>query len=120
MKTLETTVGFLTTLSPQDFKALISDSVAAGIAAATASNRATDKAKAEGEGYMSRKEAAEFLHISLQTLNEKMRAGELTGFRLGGRVLYKRSDLEAALVSTSRYTIAGKKRGPKPKNQAAA
>jgi len=89
-----------------------------GFVAAIAKNAASQQV--EAEGYLSRKEAAQFLHISLQTLNEKMRGGELVGYRFGARVLYKRADLEAALVATNRYEPLGKKRGPKPKQKAQA
>ena len=102
-------------LSLADLRTLISDSVSTGIAAANAA-----KEPSEPEGYLSRVQAAKFLHISLQTLNEKTKSGELSGHRLGARILYKRVELEAALVSTSRYKTAGKKRGPKPKVALAA
>ena len=39
--------------------------------------------------YLTRKEAAALLKISLPTLNEYTKAGRIPGFRIGYRVLYK-------------------------------
>lgn len=55
--------------------------------------------------YLTRKEAAAFLKISLPTLNNYTKVGIINGFRVGTRVLYKLEDLELNLnaIVTSRY-----------------
>jgi len=74
-----------------------------------------DTKAAEPDGYLSRAETAKELKVSLQTLNELTKAGTLTCYRIGARVLYKRADIAAALVPSDRYRRTGKKTGPKPK-----
>jgi excisionase family DNA binding protein len=49
---------------------------------------------------LTRKEAAEFLTISLATLHAYTKEGRIVGQRLGGRLVYRRSDLEKALKTT--------------------
>jgi excisionase family DNA binding protein len=52
----------------------------------------------EGDELLTRKDAAELLHISLPTLLERTKDGTLTSYRVGSRILYKRSELEASLT----------------------
>ena len=61
--------------------------------------------------YLTRKEAATFLKISLPTLNNYTKIGIVSGFRIGTRVLYKSEDLESNLnaIVTNRY-VQGKLR----------
>jgi len=47
---------------------------------------------------LSRKEAAEYLDISLPTLDKYTKLGRIRGTRLGGRVLYSDEDLEKSLT----------------------
>lgn len=49
------------------------------------------------EGFRTRKETSEMLNISLPTLNLYTKKSILTGYRVGARVLYKQSEIEAAL-----------------------
>lgn len=49
---------------------------------------------------MTRQEAANYLRISLPTLNEYTKEGKIEGQRIGGRLLYKLDSLQAALQST--------------------
>lgn len=49
------------------------------------------------ECYRTRKETSEMLNISLPTLNNYTKNRILTGYRVGARVLYKQSEIEAAL-----------------------
>ena len=81
---------------------------------------ADSKPDASPQGFISREEATELLHISYQTLSKRTSAGEFVAYRVGSRVLYKREELIAALIPTNRYAVPGKKRGPKPKLRAAA
>ena len=52
----------------------------------------------QGKEYLTRKETAEKLNVSLPTLNEYTKRSIVTGYRFGARVLYKQSDIEAALT----------------------
>ncbi len=47
--------------------------------------------------YLSRKEVAEKLRMSLVTLDEYTKKGAIKGNRIGRRVLYKSSDVDSAL-----------------------
>lgn len=49
---------------------------------------------------LSRQEAARHLKLSLSSLHAYTKTGKLIGHRIGGRLLYKRSDLDRALKST--------------------
>ncbi len=49
------------------------------------------------EKYLTRKETADLLKISLPTLNDYTKKGKLIGYRLGSRVLYKESEIHANL-----------------------
>lgn len=55
------------------------------------------KGKDSEEILYTREETAKRLSISLPTLNEYTKRGIIIGNRLGRRVLYKQSDIEAAL-----------------------
>jgi len=48
------------------------------------------------EEYLTREETAQLLKITLSTLHSYTKKGTLKGYRLDGRVLYKRSEVEAA------------------------
>lgn len=47
--------------------------------------------------YLTRKEAAAMLRISLPTLADWTRLGRIGAYRIGGRVLYAHSDITKAL-----------------------
>ena len=49
--------------------------------------------------YLTRKEVAKKLHISLPTLNEYTKKGRLKGYRINGRVLYREDEVDAALTA---------------------
>jgi excisionase family DNA binding protein len=51
----------------------------------------------EPKEYLSRKEAAQLLSISLPTLNEWTKTGLVQGYRIASRVRYKRHELETSL-----------------------
>jgi len=46
---------------------------------------------------LSREEAARLLHITLPTLRQRTKEGRLRGYRMGARVLYRRSEVIASL-----------------------
>jgi excisionase family DNA binding protein len=47
--------------------------------------------------YLTRKEAAKLLGVSLPTLNEWTKTGLVQGYRIASRVRYKRDELETSL-----------------------
>lgn len=49
--------------------------------------------------YLTRKQAANLLGISLPTLNEWTKTGRVQGYRIASRVRYKRVELETALLA---------------------
>ena len=57
------------------------------------------------EEYLTREETADLLKITLPTLHSHTIKGILKAYRLSGRVLYKHSEIEAALkpIPTSKY-----------------
>ncbi len=52
----------------------------------------------QAEKFLTRKETADKLNVSLPTLNEYTKKGIINGYRFGVRVLYKLSEIEAALT----------------------
>ena len=58
--------------------------------------------------YLSRKETAARLGVTLTTLWERTRTGEITAHKFGSRVLYKPDDVEAALTKVSTTSNAAK------------
>ena len=52
---------------------------------------------------MTRKEAAAYLKVSLVTLNEWTKNGRVKAHRIGTRVRYYKSDVEAALKEIRQY-----------------
>ena len=55
--------------------------------------------------FLTRQETANLLKISLPTLLEYTKTGVLKGYRISGRVLYKREEVEEALteIKTIKY-----------------
>jgi len=53
--------------------------------------------------YLSRKETAAYLKITLPTLNAHTKSGKLTAYLIGRRVLYRADQLELALRQKSKY-----------------
>lgn len=51
-----------------------------------------------GEILLSRQETAEYLKVSLTTLNNWRKSGTLTPVGIGKRVLYRMSDIQECLV----------------------
>ncbi len=47
--------------------------------------------------YISRKETAQRLGISLPTLNKNTKSGVIIGYRFGGKVMYKCEDIDGCL-----------------------
>lgn len=58
-----------------------------------------NRPKPNQETYLSRQQVAEKLQISLVTLNDWQTKGFLKGYRMGNRVYFKQSELDAALAA---------------------
>lgn len=86
----------LQNINAEGLKALIGEVVAEKLAALVPSQ--------SSERYLTRKETAAKLHISLPTLNEITKKGIVTGYRIGGRVLYRESEVNTSLqrIATSK------------------
>jgi len=52
----------------------------------------------EPEQYLSRKQTAELLHVNLSTLFHWNKSGKLCNVGIGNKVLYRRSDIDKALI----------------------
>jgi len=50
------------------------------------------------EVYLTRKQVCELLHVDQSTLHNWKHKGRLNPVSIGGRILYRRSDIEAKLV----------------------
>ncbi|MEJ7823694.1 MAG: helix-turn-helix domain-containing protein [Chitinophagaceae bacterium] len=60
-------------------------------------NRVQTKTENQSE-YITRKEVAELLKISLPTLHDWTKQGWLPSYKMGNRVLYKRSEIDACVT----------------------
>ena len=77
-------------ISVSDFKEIISDTLRDEI-------RNTISAKPSQEQYLTRKETAKLLQISLVTLWSWSKEGIIQSYTIGSRVRYKKSDIDNAL-----------------------
>ncbi|MEK0414538.1 MAG: Helix-turn-helix domain [Bacteroidota bacterium] len=57
------------------------------------------------EQLLTRKEAAEYLNISLGTLHTHTKGGRIRGQRIGSRLLYRKSDLDNSTTATNKSHI---------------
>lgn len=57
-----------------------------------------NNATPQAEKYLTRKETAQILNVSLPTLNEYTKQNKIIGYRFGVRVLYKQSEIPEALI----------------------
>ena len=55
------------------------------------------------EELLSRKEVASLLEISLPTLHQKQKSGQIPYYRIGTRILFKKSEVLKALEVAKRY-----------------
>jgi excisionase family DNA binding protein len=55
--------------------------------------------------YLTRKEVAALLRISIPTLHQLIKTGKLKGYRIGGRVLFNKAEVEGSLeeIETLKY-----------------
>ncbi|PSL01917.1 helix-turn-helix domain-containing protein [Cecembia rubra] len=82
----------LSTYSPEELTGIINTAVKEAVKSIQ-----TAPQEKTGEKLLSRKETAEKLKISLVTLNDWTKRGMLTSYIIGGRVLYKESEIEKSL-----------------------
>jgi len=57
------------------------------------------------EEYMTRHQACNHLKICLTTLHNRTKAGNLKSYRIGRRILYKKSEVNEAVISSRRDRI---------------
>lgn len=69
------------------------------------------------EGLLTRKEAAHFLALSLPTLRLYTRTGRLKAYRIGRRILYRRSELLSCLEPLRYSRSGGDRFEPSVRNQ---
>ena len=79
-------------LSIGEFKEIIKDSVGQNRSEITPKDT-----KERGDKYATRKQAAAALHISLPTLTDFIKRGLLPAYKIGGRILLKWDEIDAAL-----------------------
>jgi excisionase family DNA binding protein len=83
----------LTELTTEELKSMIDDSVI------QAYQRMKSWEEAKKESLLSRQEAASLIGVSLPTLSEYTKTGKVKGYRLGGRIKYKKSELLVAMTA---------------------
>lgn len=76
-------------LNPEELKAIIIDAIKPLIS--------SQKNIENEDSFITRKEAADLLHISLTTLDTYTKQGLLVRYKVGHRVLYKKSEITASL-----------------------
>ena len=56
-------------------------------------------------GYLKREEVAKLLRVSLPTLHDWTKSGIIKAYRIGGRVLYKESEVKGSLhtIRSNKY-----------------
>jgi|JI6StandDraft_1071083.scaffolds.fasta_scaffold360801_2 excisionase family DNA binding protein len=83
----------LSTIPYAEFQLLIANTVQTAVQLATA-----HLLPKENEEFLTRKQTATILGISLVTLNEWTKEGKIKGYRIGSRVRYKRNEIEQSLL----------------------
>ena len=82
----------LTQVPIADLQGFIAHAVKEQFDASRSAEQVTDP-----DQYLTRKEAARYLRLSLVTLHEYTGRGIVTAYRVGARVLYLKSDLDKCL-----------------------
>lgn len=85
----------LSTYTPEQLTGIINNAVTEAI-----KNIKIDASTPQSEKLLTRKETADKLKISLVTLNDWTKRGLIQSYIIGGRVLYKDSEIEASLYKT--------------------
>jgi hypothetical protein len=92
---------FLSTYSPEEITGIIHNAVREAVKNSITVSPNT----VPSEKLLTRKETADKLKISLVTLNDWTKRGMIQSYLIGGRVLYKDSEIEGSLhkVRTVKY-----------------
>ena len=92
---------FLSTYSPEEITGIIHNAVREAVKNSFPASSNTSP----GEKLLTRKETADKLKVSLVTLNDWTKRGMIQSYLIGGRVLYKDSEIEGSLhkVRTVKY-----------------
>ncbi|PSL03031.1 MULTISPECIES: helix-turn-helix transcriptional regulator [Cecembia] len=85
----------LTTYTPEQLTGIINNAVTEAV-----KNIKIQASTPPSEKLLTRKETADKLKISLVTLNDWTKRGLIQSYLIGGRVLYKDSEIEASLYKT--------------------
>ena len=56
----------------------------------------------EPDKYLGRKEVAELLNVNISSIHNYTVKGILTAFQLGGKIYYKKADIEAAMIKLNK------------------
>ena len=93
----------LTTLNLEEFKVILREVLLENSPSTGVSDRKRDKNV--DEKLISRKEVAQILGISLPTLTQLVKQDEVRAYHLGGRVMFKRSEILSSLkvVQTQKH-----------------
>lgn len=83
----------LITLSVEDLQSIIKNAVGEVL-----QNSRLQQKEDDEESYLTRQQVAKQLHLSLTTLDTYTKEGLLTSYKIGHRVLYKKSDLDSSLL----------------------
>lgn len=59
---------------------------------------ATPQTTSQPEEYLSVKDVADLFHISIATVNNWRREGIIVAYQIGGKIFFKRSEIENSLV----------------------
>lgn len=81
-------------VSPEEFKESILQEVRKELSKLSLSNSPNNQV----DEYVTRKEAAKLLKVSLITISDWNKKGILNPYRLGNLIRYKKSELEQALI----------------------
>lgn len=88
----------LSQLSFNELVAAISNDVMVKMKPLLIANQPAPQPTPQTETFLSRKEVAKLLKVSLPTLNEYTKEQRVKGYRIGARVLYKQSEVESSLL----------------------
>ena len=82
----------LITLSVEDLQSIIKNAVGEVL-----QNSQPQQKENNEDSYLTRQQVAGYLHLSLTTLDTYTKEGLLTSYKIGHRVLYKKSEINSSL-----------------------
>jgi len=83
---------YLEKITKNELKILVKEAIS------EVNNNIPNTDKAINSKYLTRKEVAKLFNISLTTLNERTKQGNIQAYRIGNRVLYKLNDVDNSLI----------------------